>query len=87
MLMISGREFVMLSGIIVRDGITYIIAKYLPEYEKSVPVAKGIVRGELKIGGWILEKKSENSCKGTYMINLDTKGNIPQFAQEKTASL
>lgn len=34
MLMISGREFVMLSALIERNGTWYIIAKQLPEYEK-----------------------------------------------------
>jgi hypothetical protein len=52
----------------------------LPDYEKNVPVKKGLVRGDLKIGGWIFTKISDTSCKGVYMINSDTKGKIPQWA-------
>lgn len=52
---ISSRDFVVISRKIVEGDFTYAIGKSL-EHPNHPPV-KGAVRGDLKIGGWILEKR------------------------------
>lgn len=51
--MVKGRDFIMLCGVIELNGLTYIFAKGPPDEEKY-PEKKNIVRGTLKIGGWII---------------------------------
>ena len=82
---VDGREIVMLSGIVIRGETHYIIAKGVPEFDKNIPITKGLVRGELKIGGWILTKITDTSCKGIYMINSSLKGRVPQAIQKVAA--
>ena len=50
------------------------------------PEVKGIVRGELNIGGYIVEKIDEEHTKVTYISDADLKGNIPQMIQNKLSS-
>jgi hypothetical protein len=47
------------------------------------PEVKGIVRGELFIGGWILEKIDENKTKVSYFSDIDIKGSVPGMIKNK----
>ncbi|CAD8140075.1 unnamed protein product [Paramecium octaurelia] len=74
---ISSRDFVVISRKIVEGDFTYAIGKSL-EHPNHPPV-KGVVRGDLKIGGWILEKREG----GTFCIFVtwaDPKGMLPKKA-------
>jgi len=50
------------------------------------PEVKGIVRGELNIGGYIVEKIDEGHTRVTYLSDADLKGNIPQMVQNKLSA-
>ena len=52
---ISGRDFIICSNTFEEGDFWYAIGTSieLPNY----PPIKGIVRGEIKLAGWILEKK------------------------------
>ncbi len=41
------------------------------------PAKNGVVRGEVYIGGYIIEKIDENKTKVTYISDADLKGSIP----------
>ena len=41
------------------------------------PAVKGAVRGQVYIGGYIIEKVDENHTKVTYISDADLKGSIP----------
>lgn len=68
---ISSRDFVILSYKVKEDNILYAIGTSI-DYEPKPP-QKGVVRGDLKLGGWILEEK-----EGVF-IDLKIKGNSLHF--------
>lgn len=41
------------------------------------PASKGVVRGEVYVGGYIIEKLGENATQITYISDADLKGSIP----------
>lgn len=71
--MVSGRDMVMVAGVIAKEEATYIIARGIDD-DAKFPPRKNLVRGFLEIGGWILEKIDENSCKATYVVKNDCNG-------------
>ena len=47
----------------------------------DVPEVKKVVRGELIIGGWILDPdpEDEDKCYAYYIVQGDPKGSIPKW--------
>jgi len=45
----------------------------------SYPTNSGIIRAELKFGGWVFEVKSPGSTEASYIIDIDIKGSIPGY--------
>jgi hypothetical protein len=43
------------------------------------PEVKGVVRGEVFIGGYIMDKIDETHTKVTYISDADLKGSIPNL--------
>ena len=41
------------------------------------PASKGVVRGEVFVGGYVIEKIDENTTQITYVSDADLKGSIP----------
>lgn len=52
--------------------------------DNLVPKVKDVTRGKLHLGGWYLEKLSENETRATLILELDIKGNIFQSILRKT---
>jgi hypothetical protein len=50
------------------------------------PETKGVVRGKIYIGGYILEKVDEGHTKVTYISDADLSGNIPQMVQNQLSA-
>ena len=50
------------------------------------PEVKGVVRAEVYIGGYIMEKVDELNTKVTYFSDADLKGNIPQMVKNQLSS-
>lgn len=50
------------------------------------PEVKGVVRGEIYLGGYVIEKIDETHTKITYLSDADLKGNIPQMVQNQLSS-
>lgn len=46
---------------------------------------KKVVRGEISVGGYVLERIDENKTKVTYMSNADIKGSIPAMIKNELA--
>lgn len=44
-----------------------------------------VVRGEIIIGGYVLERIDDNTTKVTYMSNADIKGSIPGMIKNELA--
>jgi hypothetical protein len=44
-----------------------------------------VVRGQIIVGGYVLEKIDEKSTKVTYMSNADIKGSIPGMIKNELA--
>lgn len=72
---VSNRDFVSV-GIKIRESETkmYIGTKAC---NYPHPEVKGVVRGEIFIGGYIIEKIDENNTKIIYISDADLKGSIP----------
>ena len=81
---VSNRDFVSV-GIIIKesDNKVYIGTKAC---NYPHPEVKGVVRGEVYIGGYIIEKVDENHTKVTYISDADLKGNIPQMVQNQLSA-
>ena len=50
------------------------------------PEVNKVVRGEVYIGGYIIEKVDETHTKVTYFSDADLKGNIPQMVKNQLSS-
>ena len=80
---VANRDFVIVS---VRhdDGNCHYIATKSCSY--PFDEVKGVVRAELSVGGYIIEKIDEKSTRVTYIANSDPKGNIPGMVKNTLAS-
>lgn len=77
---VSNRDFVSVSHIFRVDGKVYLGLKTC---NYPHPEVKGVVRGEIFIGGYIIEKIDENSTRVTYISDSDLKGSIPNMIKNK----
>ena len=80
---VANRDFVIVSER-YQDENTYIIATKSCSYPKEE--TKGVVRAELFVGGYIIERIDEKSTKVSYIANSDPKGNIPGMVKNTLAS-
>ena len=81
---VANRDFVNV-GIAVRESDTKIyIGTKACNYPH--PEVNKVVRGEVYIGGYIIEKVDENNTQVTYISDADLKGNIPQMVQNQLAA-
>lgn len=71
---VSNRDFVSVSHLARVDNKIYLGVKSV---EYPHPEVKGVVRGWIHIGGYILEKIDENTTRITYISDSDTKGSLP----------
>ncbi|CAK69726.1 unnamed protein product (macronuclear) [Paramecium tetraurelia] len=76
-IVVSGRDFVILQKRLRDGNKLWVVGKSIELASK--PPVKGKVRGELKLGGWLLEEK-EGGTQVTYMSWGDPKGNLPSKA-------
>ena len=65
---VSDRDFVFIRGIIEKNNKIYVISTSV-EYEQCKPI-KNVVRGDMVISGWILEKINSELTHG---INIGQK--------------
>jgi hypothetical protein len=71
---VSNRDFVSVSQLFRVGDKVYLGIKSI---DYAHPEVKGVVRGEIFIGGYIIEKVDENSTSITYISDSDTKGSLP----------
>lgn len=72
---VSNRDFVNVSKKIIESDSKIYIGTKACSY--PYPEQKGVVRGEVLIGGYIMEKIDEKSTRVTYISDADLKGSIP----------
>lgn len=71
---VSNRDFVSVSHLFRVNGKVYLGTKSV---NYPYPEVKGVVRAEIFIGGYIIEKIDENTTRITYISDSDAKGSIP----------
>lgn len=72
---VSNRDFVNVAHIFrVSESKVYIGTKVC---NFPYPEVKGVVRGEVFIGGYIIQKIDDNTTSITYISDADLKGSIP----------
>lgn len=71
---VDNREFICVSGKEITPSKIY-IATTAVAY--PYPESKGVVRGEVFVGGYIIEKINDNVTQVTYFSDADLKGSIP----------
>ena len=81
---ISGRDFIICSKTFDDEEIWYAIGTSI-ELPTHPPI-KGVVRGEVKLAGWILEKK-EGGTQCTFITFVDPKGSLPIKAINMVATV
>lgn len=72
---VDNREFINVSGKLRENENKMYIATAACEFPH--PESKGVVRGEVFVGGYIIEKISETQTQVTYVSDADLKGSIP----------
>lgn len=72
---VSNRDFVMLNRKFVDGNKTYYVNRSV---NYNVPEVNGVVRAEIMIGSFCVEKLSEDKCRITYISHSDPKGDIPE---------
>jgi len=76
---VSGRDVILILKFTVdKNGVVYIIV-FSIEREDLVPLHPNYVRAALPIGGYKLEPIADGKIRVTYCVEMDAKGNIPQF--------
>lgn len=83
--MISDRDFCFIGGHIKEENGTHIICYTSAEHPEA-PAVKKAVRGELFIGGWVIQQDSEdpeNSSYAYYISQTNPKGSIPKYFVNK----
>jgi hypothetical protein len=71
---VDNREFINVSAKEKTESKIYIATCGCP---LDYPASKGVVRGEVFVGGYIIEKIDENTTQITYVSDADLKGSIP----------
>lgn len=79
---LSNRDFVTLRRKFVDGDKVYYLNK---SYDYGVPEVNGVVRGELVIGSFCIEKIGENKCRVTYISQSDPKGDVPEAMKNMAA--
>ena len=80
---VADRDFVCLGHSVKEGDKVYMGSK---SYPFPCPEAEGVVRGELIVGGYILEKVDRNRTKLTFVTDADFKGDIPMLIQNQVTS-
>ena len=87
-LVISPRDFVIITYFHKHEnGDIRIIAFSEDSLAHLLPESKDIVRGELHLAGWHLEKTGEKESRVTLIQELDFKGSIPKSAISSTNNM
>jgi hypothetical protein len=73
---VDDRDFVMVDGHF-RQGDKFYLVSSNCDYD--FPKVKGVVRGDLIIGGYVGEKIDEKTIKVTYLSDGDMNGSVPGF--------
>jgi len=81
---VSDRDFILVEVVLSEnDGEKIYLCSKSCSY--SFADVNGVVRAELSVGGYIIEKRGEKQCKVTYISNADPKGNLPDFVKNYVA--
>lgn len=80
---VSNRDFVIVSRRRIEENVAYIATKSC-NYPK--PEVNKIVRAELFIGGYILERIDANTTRVTYISDSDSKGSIPAMVKNSVSA-
>jgi len=72
---VSHRDFVSVAQKVIESKDKAYLGSKSINY--PCPEEKKVVRGEIIIGGYILERIDEKKTKVTYLSNADIKGSIP----------
>ena len=77
---VAGRDFVTVGMVHREEGRIFWAYKSIGY---PYPEVKNVVRGEVKIGGFILEGVEGDKTKVTYISDVDLKGDIPGFMKKQ----
>ena len=80
---VANRDFVILSIRAEEENCSYIATK---SCNYPFDEVKGVVRAELFVGGYIIERIDEKSTRVTYIANSDPKGSIPGMVKNTLSS-
>ncbi|KAM3126939.1 hypothetical protein pb186bvf_020963 [Paramecium bursaria] len=75
--LVQGRDLVVLQKTFIEGDIWYAVGKSIEVSE--LPPQQGLVRADLKVGAWILEKQG-NGTNCIYITWADAKGSLPKSA-------
>eukprot|EP01115_Flamella_aegyptia_P014368 TRINITY_DN812_c0_g1_i1.p1 TRINITY_DN812_c0_g1~~TRINITY_DN812_c0_g1_i1.p1 ORF type:complete len:214 (+),score=65.86 TRINITY_DN812_c0_g1_i1:37-642(+) len=83
--LITNRDFLMARAVKTLDDGT-ILANHVSCEHDDCPEQKGFVRGEIKASGYHFKPTGDNSCKATYVVQIDPKGWIPTWLVNTVAT-
>jgi hypothetical protein len=71
------RDIVYVVGIFREENRTIIAQQSIAEGHPKAPAEKGVVRGEMRIGGWIVTQINDKEVEVIQILSTDPKGNVP----------
>lgn len=77
-MIVAGRDFVVLSGLRYSEDKYFILARSYEDFDDPNPPPKKVIRGNMLIAGWCLEKLSETQVKGVFLGGTDLRGGMPK---------
>ncbi|KRX01167.1 hypothetical protein PPERSA_08268 [Pseudocohnilembus persalinus] len=77
-LMVAGRDFILLSQKIKEDDILYLVYSGTDDFDEQYPPHDGVVRGLISYGGWIIKQISEQQTSVIFIAGSDPRGNLTQ---------
>ncbi|CAK4636689.1 unnamed protein product [Aphanomyces euteiches] len=81
-LIVAGRDFVnLVHWRVLPDNSIVVVAKATTD--DRCPVKKWTVRGEIHVAGWRIVPKSTGGVDVAFMVQMDLKGSIPAFVQNR----
>jgi hypothetical protein len=80
---VSNRDFVLVSARSTEGDVVFMGTK---SCSYPHPEVNGVVRADLHVGGYIIEKIDANSTRVTYISDSDAKGNIPAMIKNTVSA-
>merc|ERR1719317_74689 len=84
---VSPRDVVVVYGTCQTNSKNVVLCPITSIVFPNCPPKSGSIRAEVNFGGWVFEVKSPNLTVATYMLDVDTRGSVPNYLSENAVMM